>query len=171
MSANPRGAPGQPPVDVELRTLRARVEALEAQIASLPVRTAAPSHPIVDAGFGVVTKWEKNVVSVRMMPFGNPADWKTADYGPEADTSNEITNCFAPFQLFAKNVTPVIWLRMANMDRPIVIPIHPDVDKWDPKPSMSWTEPAEADLEESADLPIADAPAGGWDDIPELEGL
>lgn len=172
MSANPRGKPGQSPIATDIASLMARVEALEAQASTQPVRVAAPSHPILDAGFGVVSRWEKNEVSVIPMPFGDPTDWRDATYDEEA----EIVNCFAPFQLFRRladvtGITPVIWLRMANMDRPIAIPIHPDVDKWDPKPSMNWTPPDEADLEDSADLPIADAPAGGWNDIPELEGL
>lgn len=165
MSANPRGKPGQSPIATDIASLMARVEALEAQVSDLPVRVAAPSGPILEAGFGIVSQWEKNEVSVRPMPFGDPTEWKTATYSDES----EIVNCANLFQLFVKGVTPVFWYRMANMSKPVVVPLHPDVDAW--PPSMNWTEPADADLEASADLPIADAPDGGWDDISELEGL
>lgn len=139
MSAEPMTSPSVGPVAPAVRDLQRRITALEAHIVSIVQRQAAVSGPIRRAFFGVVTEWQGNRVSVAPMPFGDPNDWLTADY---SDEDAVICDCFAPYQLFIKYLTPVEAVQYWNTDRPIVRPLHlmtddhadPELPYWEPEP-------------------------------------
>lgn len=118
--------------------------------------------------FGVVSQWEKDKVAFTPMEFGDPNTWATtAVYR----TENEVALAFAPRQIFNKRgvagrtPTPCLLIHPYNCDRPIIIPLHPEVDTWNPKPSLPWTEPAPGELETPATVVIPNEPPGGWNDI------
>lgn len=129
---------------------------------------AGGAGAVRECAFGVVSQWEKNKVAFIPMEHGDPNTWATtAVYR----TPNEVLVAFAPRQLFNKRgvsgrtPTPCILLWPYNSDRPIIIPLHPDVDTFDPKPSLPWTEPTAGELETPATVTIPNEPIGGWNDI------
>lgn len=144
MSSEPQASPTIGPLPNAIRLLKEQVRQLTERLDNLQ-RQAPATSPIKRAFFGVVTKWQKNKVTACPMPFGDPTDWLTADY----DEANEVCKCFSPFQLFERDVTPVIAIQFWNTDRPIVFPIHLATDDFD-DPELPYWAPSADELEDPA---------------------
>jgi hypothetical protein len=126
-----------------------------------------PRQDFTGPVLGRVVAWEKDWVSVAIMGRGDAEAWLVDDSYNDLQVLPKV---FAPRQIWAQphaTVTLSLCLLFwpSNCTEPIALPYHRFVDVWTPQPSHPWTPPDPDDLADSADLPVADAPEGGWDDL------